>query len=260
MQHEKMRHALKQAGFFKGKMNSLLLSNNTAFEIELIKQNFASLPKDPYAETTANRFRAYSNLILIPWERCLFWIPTENKNGQHLSSYWQGNYNDEYQGKIRHFTALNTAVKNSTILKNLILHDFDLTFWKKYNCHFPLYIGVHFVKLLVSAKNPRAISSPNCMHRDGEAFTFAHLFARHNVTGGTNYIAGPEWANDTLSNIPCRHIKAKFELHETFETYAVCDQLVSHYVSPVELENKDIPFGCREIILLDFSAMKQHLV
>ncbi len=98
------------------------------------------------------------------------------------------------------------------------------------------------------------------MHRDGETFTFAHLFTRHNVTGGINYIAESEWANYTLSNIPCDNIKAKFELHETFETYAVYDKLVSHYISPIELENEALRFGCREIILLDFSMMKQHLI
>ncbi len=131
MKHEKMRHTLKQSGFFKGKMNPLLFSNNASFELNLIKQSFASLPRDPYAEDTNNRFRAYANLILIPWERRLFWMPTENKNGQHFSSYWQGNHNPEYQDKIRRFTALNSEVKNSALLKNLILHDFDLTFWEK---------------------------------------------------------------------------------------------------------------------------------
>ena len=255
-----MQHTLKRLGFFKEKINPLSLSNNTLFELDLIKQNFASLPKDPYAEKTVNRFRAYSNLILLPWKRHLFWIPTENKQGQHVSSYWQGHHNPEHQNKIRYFTPLDSEVKHSVLLKNLILHDFDLTFWQTHNYNFPLHIGVHFVKLLVLSKAHRAISSPNCMHRDGEAFTFAHLFTRYNIKGGKNYVAGPEWANHTLDNIPEGHLKAKFELREPFATYAVCDALVSHYVSPVELNNKALSFGYREIILIDFSPMQQHLL
>lgn len=235
------------------------LSNSAMAELETVQKNFASLAKDPYTSPDNNRFRAYSNAIIFPWEREVFWIPTEIKNGQHVSSYWQGSFNPEHKGATRSFTPLNSTVKKTSLVNNLILHDFDLTFWDQNYGNLPIYVGIHFVKLQVLDPNEIAYSSPDLMHQDGEAFTFAHLFNRNNVKGGANYISTPQWANHKLEDIKKDDILAEFEMHHAFESYGVCDNLVSHYVSPIELDDKEQSQGSREIILIDFSLMQQWL-
>lgn len=192
------------------------------------------------------------------WERKIHWIPPENKDGQFVSSYWQGGFNPEHIDNARPFVPLSTEVRNSKFLQNLILYDFDLTFWDRAST-LPIYVGVHFVKLLVRNKHDIAVSSPDLMHRDGEAFTFAHLFNRINVKGGTNYIAQVQFANYKISDVPFENILTQFEMVEQMETYGVCDELVSYYVSPIELEDENLSHGCREIILIDFSPVQQQL-
>lgn len=253
-----MKNIFEEQGYLKLKINPLFLASKAQDEIEIIRNNFDSLTKDPYSETRSNRFRSYSNLIILPWDRKIIWLPLENKSGRYVSSYWQGGFNPEHVGACRSFTPLSTEVKNTNLLNNLILHDFDLTFWKTGNT-LPIYVGVHFVKLLVMEKNEIAFSSPDLLHRDGEAFTFAHLFERKNVQGGVNYISTPELANNKIGDVPEDKILMKFELHEPFESYAVCDEMVSHYVSPIKIDNPELSCGVREIMLIDFSNMQQQI-
>ncbi len=254
-----MKDIFKKQGYFKDKINPYELSDNATVELGAMKKNFASLDKDPYTSITNNRFRAYSNLILFPWERKLSWIPPQQKDGNLSSSYWQGNFNPEHKDAIRYFTPIDPTVKNSTLLNNIILHDYDLTFWDPAYSSLPIYVGVHFVKLAVLDKSQVAFSSPNLVHQDGEAFTFAHLFNRVNVRGGTNYISKPEWANHKLEQVDRCDIMEEFEMYEPFESYAVCDEMVSHYVSPIELDDKELQQGYREIVLIDFSLMHQWI-
>src|SRR6185437_13400220 len=242
-------HSLQEAGFIKAKLNPFNLSTKAQLDLEMIHQNFDTLPKDPYAPNDCNRFRAYSNLIIIPWERKIHWIPPVHVNGNFLSGYWQGKFNPEHKDAIRYFTPLLSETRNTLFLKNLIMHDFDLTFWNS-STTLPIYVGIHFVKLLVSDKNQIAFSSPDLLHRDGEAFTFAHLFKRFNVKGGTNYISKPEYANKKINEVDPNNILDKFEMYDQLDTYGVCDQLVSHYVSPVAIDDGSKKYGSREIILI----------
>ena len=254
-----MKNAFQEHGYLKSKINPLFLSSKARSEIKILRNNFDSLTRDPYSETRSNRFRSYSNLIILPWDRKIIWLPLENKNGRYVSSYWQGGFNPEHADAYRSFTPLSSEVKKTNFLNNLILHDFDLTFWKMENT-LPIYVGVHFIKLLVLEKNEIAFSSPDLLHRDGEAFTFAHLFERKNVQGGVNYISTPELANSKIDDVPEDKILTKFELHEPFESYAVCDEMVSHYVSPIKIDNPVLSHGSREIILIDFSTVQQQII
>jgi hypothetical protein len=134
-----------------------------------------------------------------------------------------------------------------------------MTFWGQRNSLFPIYVGVHFVKLLVLNKGKLSFSSPNLMHQDGEAFTFAHLLSRYNVDGGVNYISTPDYANRKINDIPQDKIISQFEMFDIMDSYGVCDELVSHYVSPIKLKNPLLDYGVREIILIDFSPLIQKL-
>lgn len=250
--------SFQEQGFVKTKVNAFDLSPTASDDLNIIKNNFDSLSRDPYADKSSNRFRAYSNLVIIPWEKKLYWIPPVNKNGQFVSKYWQGGFNPDHKDSVRYFTPLTSATKNTLFLKNLIFHDFDLTFWDTQST-LPIYVGVHFIKLLVIEKNQIAFSSPDLLHRDGEAFTFAHLFNRYNVKGGTNYISKPEFANHKIGDIMPNDILSQFEMHDQMETYGVCDALVSHYVSPIQLDNQQLSYGRRDIILIDFSSVQQEL-
>lgn len=255
-----MKKVFKEKGFIRASLKPVNLSDKAATEIQYLQENFKTLPNDPYANSSSNRSRAYSNLIIFPWDREVYWMPVEQKEDRYVSSYWQGKFNPEHKDAMRHFSPLNVKVKESMLLKNLILHDFDLTFLDDRFKNLPIYVGVHFVKLQVSDKNEEGISSPNLFHRDGEAFTFAHLFNRKNVKGGVNYIASTQCANTPLEAIDRSLLKSEFEMIEPFDGYGVCDKLVSHYVSPIKIQDETISHGVREIILIDFSAMKQKLV
>lgn len=253
-----MKNSFQEQGYLKTTINPLFLASKAQDEIKILRNNFDSLTRDPYSEASSNRFRSYSNLIILPWDRKIIWLPLENKNGRYVSSYWQGGFNPEHIDTYRSFTPLSNEAKNTALLNNLILHDFDLTFWKTKN-NLPIYVGVHFVKLLVMKKDEVAFSSPDLLHRDGEAFTFAHLFERKNVQGGVNYISTPELANNKIEDVPEDKILMKFELQEPFESYAVCDEMVSHYVSPITIDNPQLSYGYREIILIDFSNVQQQI-
>lgn len=251
-----MKEIFQKQGFFRTKINPNSLTSCAESDCEIIRENFSKLAIDPYTNSGNNRFRAYSNLIILPWEREIKWLPLENYQGEFVSSYWQGAFNPEHADFIRRFTPISSAAKNTRLLNNLILHDYSLTFWKD-KAMYPIYIGVHFIKLIVLKKGQLCYSSPDLMHRDGEAFTFAHLFNRSNIRGGANYISKVEHANYKLEDIPSNDILDKFEMYDMLESYGVCDRMVSHYISPVELEDSDIEYGCREIILIDFSPLRQ---
>src|SRR5699024_4715361 len=77
------------------------------------------------------------------------------------------------------------------LLREIIMADYHETFWKEEEKIMPIHVGVHFVKLLVTQDGEKAVSSPDCLHQDGEPFTFAHLIKRENVKGGTNAIGIP---------------------------------------------------------------------
>ncbi|PTH97993.1 hypothetical protein BU099_09590 [Staphylococcus xylosus] len=115
----------------------------------------------------------------------------------------------------------------------------------------PIHVGVHFVKLYVENDNDKAFSSPDCLHQDGEPFTFAHLVERSNVIGGTNAIAIPNAAGSKPEDIDENDLIEVFEIEKPLESYGVYDPSVSHYVSPVE-KGSENNIGVRSVILIDY--------
>lgn len=213
-------------------------------------------PKD------ANRYRRYGNGIILPWriDDSPEWLPTHlDENSRHLSGYDQGSNNPEHDS-TRYFCALTNSVKDTSFLKSLVMHDFKQTFWPTRYTRFPIYFGVHFVKLLADAPNKFGISSPNCFHQDGEPFTFAHLVSRsENTRGGVNYVAKPEARNKTLDFVNGNEIHQEFELGSFLQSFAVHDPAVSHYVTPIQMNNENGSKAERCIILIDFSPMIQKI-
>ena len=112
-------------------------------------------------------------------------------------------------------------------------------------------LSVHFIKLCVKKEGDRATSSPDCLHQDGEPFTFAHLIERSNVIGGTNAIAIPEAAGNKPEDVDNNDLIEVFEITEPLESYGVYDPKVSHYVSPIKKGNGN-QIGVRSVILIDY--------
>ncbi|HEY4026561.1 MAG TPA: 2OG-Fe dioxygenase family protein [Candidatus Dormibacteraeota bacterium] len=212
-----------------------------------------NLPPDPYAPS-ANRYRRYSNGILLPWSRQVEWMP--NLHGEHgpYSEYYQADFNPEYRSMVRRMVPFNDELKHDPFLNDIIWHDFDLTFWDESQLIRPFVVGVHLVKLLVENATDRAVSSPDMLHQDGEPFTFVHLIKRDNAAGVTTAVALPSAAGKKPEEVDPATIHTQFALLEPLESYGVHDPRVSHYVSGLERGPENRP-GVRAALLTDFTPL-----
>jgi hypothetical protein len=226
-----------------------------------IYNEFKKIEKDPFSSPENNRFRRYGNALIFPWDDVIkpIWLPTKlDENQNELSGYDQGDNNPEHSS-IRYFSALSNQVKSSNYLNKLIVEDYELTFGLD-NHNLPIYVGVHFVKLVSESDSVLGISSPDCFHQDGEPFTFAHLIYRSNSTeGGTNYIAHIDERNKKLGTVNTKNIYSEFTLINSLESFAVHDSSVCHYVSPIKKKKYDQIDAERWMILIDYSLMKQKI-
>jgi hypothetical protein len=230
---------------------------DAARELAMIQEAYAHLPPDPYAQH-AGRYRRYARAVLLPWSRTLEWIPdVTDGTGEPQSEYFQGSYNPEYPGEIRRFPAITPAVRHSALLHHMIWYDYWQTFWPGSADAMPVHVGVHLVKLKADSPGEYAVSSPNQLHRDGEPFTFAHLILHDKVAGGTNTIAAPACEGLLPADISSRLVLAQFELTSALDSYGVCDDRVSHYVSPITAISGEP--GIRGIMLIDFTQMAQRI-
>lgn len=211
---------------------------------------FSNLPEDDYAPNL-NRYRRYSRAIILPKTEDIYWLPTINKNNVEYSAYFQGKFNPEHPGAYREFHSIEKNIRNNKLLNEIIKANYKETFWNKEDKILPIHVGVHFVKLYVEKDGDKAISSPDCLHQDGEPFTFAHLIERTNVKGGTNAIAVPEAAGNKPEEVDNNDLIEVFEITQPLESYGVYDPDVSHYVSPVEKGNGN-NIGVRSVILIDY--------
>lgn len=241
---------LKQSGFAQFDLRAELPTIKES-ELEVLKQAFASMPPDAYAQTKG-RYRRFSRAVIMPWNLHVEWLPSmHDEDGNEVAEYFQGDFNPEYKEAYRSFPALPGEVRATELLKNIIQYDFAQTNWQERDEKMPINVGVHFVRLIVEKDGEEAVSSPNCLHRDGEPFTFAHLIQRLNVDGGHNVIATIGDTDQLPEAIDSSHIKASFELTEALSSYGVADALVSHYVSGVKKGAAAGP-AIRDIILIDY--------
>lgn len=221
-----------------------------------IAEAFKRLPPDPYAPR-ANRFRRYSRAVYLPWTQELTWIPGVPDDVHGLAAEFnQGGYNTEYENVRRLLPEIPTELRDDSLLLRLIRFDLDQALWLEELGKNPVHVGVHTVKLSVSDPADTAISSPNCLHQDGGAFTFtfAHLVGRSNAVGGENVIASPSCAGLLPENLSATVVKARFTLVEPLDTYAVHDPRVSHYISPVRCGDGQGP-GERCVLLVGLAPL-----
>ncbi len=242
-------------GYCRFKVDDLAPSPDTENGLERLRAAVDNLPADPYAPA-ANRYRRYSNGILLPWSRRVEWMPERQGSRGAYSEYYQSDYNPEYLSRVRHFVPFEDELKHDPFLSHIVWQDFDLTLahWNEAQLIRPFVVGVHLVKLLVRHDSDRAVSSPDVLHQDGEPFTFVHLVRRENAVGARTAVAIPDAAGKKPEDVDPATIHVQFELLEPLESYGVLDAKVSHYVSALERGPEDRP-GVRAALLTDFTPL-----
>jgi hypothetical protein len=221
--------------------------------VEPLRQALDELPPDPYGRSR-NRYRRYSQAVLLPWCSRLEWIPDLCDSSGAYTEYFQGDYNPEYPGSRRRFASLTPELKDDPTVQQLIWHDFQLTSWNDGQLVRPFNVGVHLVKLLATESGAPAFSSPDLLHQDGEPYTFVHLVARDNAVGATNVIAAPHCSGCRPEEVAPSFILDQFELHEPLDSYGIEDRAVSHYVSEVQRGREPRP-GVRAALLIDYTPL-----
>jgi hypothetical protein len=245
--------SLQTDGYCRFKVDDIAPSPDTERGLALLHAAVDELPADPYAPS-ANRYRWYSNGILLPWARRIEWMPNRQGPRGEYSEYYQSDYNPEYVSQVRHFVPFDDSVKHDPFLSHIVWQDFDLTFWNEAQLIRPFVVGVHLVKLLVPNADDKAVSSPDVLHQDGEPFTFVHLVRRENALGVRTSVAIPESAGKKPEDVDPATIHTQFELRVPLESYGVFDSKVSHYVSALERGPEDRP-GLRAALLTDFTPL-----
>jgi hypothetical protein len=225
---------------------------------EKLKAAFADLPIDSYG-VGLHRYRRYTAAILLPWERSLHWLPkSKGPDGELNLSYYQAAYNPEHPDTVRSFPALSADTEQNPLLQEMVLFDFSLTRWPPELESAPFYVGVHLVKLLAALPGQTAMTSPNCLHQDGEPFHFAHLMFRENAVGGGNVVAAVSCAGEQPDEIAPDKIITRFQLDRPLEGYGIRDDLVSHHLDPIAKGTGPGP-GVRAAILIDITPMRKDV-
>ncbi|GAA1982113.1 2OG-Fe dioxygenase family protein [Amycolatopsis minnesotensis] len=219
---------------------------------------FDNLPVDPYAESSG-RFRRFGRGVLLPWSGEFDWMPetAADASSDAVNRYQQGTHNPEYADQVRQLPSLTEAIKNSSLLAELIRFDFARTSWHDEDRCWPIHVGVHLIKLSVAGPGARAAATPDMLHQDGEPYTFAHLIYRCNASGGENVIAAAQCAGKSPDDVPEDSVLARFTLSRPLDSYGVKDDMVSHYVAPVTAGPGPGPSE-RAILLIDFTPMTQR--
>src|SRR5215469_2779609 len=216
-------------GYCRFKVDDIAPSPDTESGLGRLQAAVDNLPIDPYAPA-ANRYRRYSNGILLPWARRVEWMPNRQGPKGEFSEYYQSDYNPEYVSQTRHFMPFEAQLIR------------------------PFVVGVHLVKLLVPKAGDRAVSSPDVLHQDGEPFTFVHLVKRENAVGARTAVAIPDVAGKKPEEVDPATIHTQFELLRPLDSYGVLDSKVAHYVSGLERGPEDRP-GVRAALLTDFTPL-----
>jgi hypothetical protein len=217
---------------------------------------FDDLPEDPYARGSG-RHRRYARGLILPWSGQFMWIPPSTENLRvGLNGYYQESHNPEHAGQVRYLPDIGEKARSNSLLLDLVMFDFQQTYWGEDDLAFPLHVGVHLVKLVADRDGAEAVTSPNELHQDGESFTFAHLIYRRNSEGGINIIAPPRFRGKQPEDVPHGERLAEFQLSSPLESYGVADKLVCHYVSPVR-KGKGVGPGERAVVLTDFTPTRQ---
>ncbi len=248
------RPNLESNGYCRFRADDIVPAYGANGGIARLRAAVEKLPPDPHAPL-ANRYRRYSNAVLLPWCRKLEWMPNRHSHaGPYTEYYQEPEFNPEFPAVVRRMPPLEDGLKGDPFLNDLIWHDFDLTFWTEVQLTRPFVVGVHLVKLLAAHEGSRAVSSPNHLHQDGEPFTFVHLVVRENAVGARTVVAEPGCGGRMPEDVDREQIHAEFELTLPLDSYGVHDRTVSHYVSALERGPEERP-GIRAALLTDFTPL-----
>ncbi len=256
---ENVRDRLVTDGFARLSGSLFDIESETLEAFNALVESFDDLPIDENDETGRRR-RRYGRYVLIPWTGKIESIPSiRGPDGAPFVEYYQPvGLNQVDGGRRRPFTPLHPAVRTNMALADLIRFDFRQLPVPKSWEGVPVLVGVHQVVLSPEWMRP-SVSSPNCLHRDGEPYTFVHLIRRENIAGGENYVTAPECAGIHPKELDQNKILARFTLERTLDSFVVDDQMVAHYVDEVYpiFQNK---ISRRAVFLIDFTPMVPQFV
>ena len=197
-----------------------------------------SLPPDPHSPDGC-RLRRYGRYTALPWRSILV--------GRPISTYEQASsFNPQDGNTTRHFPELTPGLRNNRLLRRLILFDLDQLPLSDAQRSNPVDVGVHLIRMVATPGRP-GTSSPNCLHKDGEPWTFVHLIDRDGIEGGESIVA------DNSKSIVFETV-----LDQLLDTLVVDDKCVYHMVREVyALPTRER--GFRTALLIDFTPLKPDL-
>lgn len=226
------RADLKRQGYTCFKGSGVAVPHHLQQDLSLFRQEYESLPLDQYCKS-GNRYRRHSRYVLLPWLKQI--------ESRPISHYLQAReLNPTDGGMTRTFERLSTTMENNSFLREMIHFDFSNTPFDEAIWSTPVDVGVHAIRYVARPGQP-GVSSPNCLHKDGEPFTFVHLIGLHGVTGGASLVTD----NDKRPLV-------KMTLTDILDTVAVSDRHVYHQVDPVEVAPGESE-GYRDVLLIDFT-------
>ncbi len=234
-----LERQLKDPGYVHVECDDLHVRDDLLPALSDLEAAYERLPLDRYC-SQRNRRRRHSRFVLLPWEPHISHRP--------MSAYFQKrDLNPDHGGMVRKFEDLEPDTVHSPFLLALLDFDFMSAPFSAEDLSCPFDVGVHLVRVEASPGMP-GTSSPDCLHKDGEPFTFIHLIRRFQVVGGKNIIAD----ND-------KKFLAEVTLSHRLETIAVSDRDVYHQVEKIETQ-PGAARGFRDVLLIDFTPMKPDLV
>ena len=249
---------LSKNGYDRWNVGNELGATEESDDYRSLRAAFEDLPEDPYARGSG-RYRRYARGMFLPWSQQFIWMPaTESQAREGMNGYYQGDNNPEYINVTRSLPAITAETCQNQLLLDIIDFDFSQTYWSEDDSVWPLYVGIHLIKLHIAEDDREAVSSPNELHQDGEPYVFAHMIYRHNAVGGENLIAQPEYRGKQPADVPAADRLAEFQLERPLDSYAITDDLVSHYVAPIRKGPAPEP-GERAIVLADWVPMRHRI-
>ena len=256
-------HSKAIAGGIEATKDTLALDGFARFSLPDTSRSFFghlneacfALEPDPYGDGQT-RFRSYARAMMLPWEDRKEWFPStiRHESTTPLNEYYQGDFNPEIGDRSRYFPVLDPLISRSTELSDVIAHDFAKTTWSSLDLTNPIQVGVALMRLYTTSETPEAKITPDCLHQDGEHYTFIHLIDRHNVIGGENAIAPVSWVGNRPDKVPRPELLARFTLEHRLDSYGVHDPKVSHHVSGIQMQEGQSE-GWRHTLVIDFTPM-----
>jgi hypothetical protein len=254
--NERLAYDLRHRGYIVFSATEWGADPTFALHARELAAHFSDISTDP-SDATGYRKRGFMQCLLFPWRRTLARVPDriEQETGAIYASYFgHPAYHCGQTVPEKRMSPLVLDDAAYQVLEEVIWRDFDLIASKLVTVTYPILSGIHVIAMTTAASSTGARSSNDCLHTDGEPFTFGHLLERVAVIGAENVIARRECDGQRPEGLSETDVLARFTLSEPFAGFAVNDQLVSHYVSPVH-SAPGTRSGRRTILLIDFAPL-----